>query len=208
MRRFRSPIHGGASVVVYIANGTVWTQEDFVEIFEKPQQVGYRCLAGTPSATPQRSNSRNFCSSICSSFWSLIRATFGAALALCEIARAAAPGGIYGGQGGACSSKRGATFDPLWHSGIFPDPTFFEKSRFLKNGFRLKIVSKIDLAGSRRSLSDFSAFLKNAGQYSPQRSLRQRGAPHLEPLLYSARFACPGMLILPILSTLARRAKH
>ncbi len=105
------------------------------------------------------------------------------------------PGGIYGGQGGACNSKRGATFYPLWHSAIFPDPTFLKIPDFLKKRFRLKIISKIDLAGSRRSFSDFSAFLKNAGQYSPQRSLRQRGAPHLEPLLYSARFACPGMLI-------------
>jgi len=76
---------GGASVVVYIPNGTVWTQENFVEIFEKTQQVGYRCLAGTPSRAGQRSNSWKFCSSICSSIWSRIRATFGAALALCEI---------------------------------------------------------------------------------------------------------------------------
>ncbi len=81
---FRRP-KGGASVVVYIPNGTVWTQENFVEIFEKTRQVGYRCLAGTPSRAAQRSDSWKFCSWICSSIWSPTRATFGAALALCEI---------------------------------------------------------------------------------------------------------------------------
>ena len=55
--RFPPRPKGGASVVVYIANGTVWTQENFVEIFEKTQQVGYRCLAGAPSFARQRSNS-------------------------------------------------------------------------------------------------------------------------------------------------------
>ena len=39
---------GAASVVVYIANGTVSTQANFVEIFEKNHQVGYRCLAESP----------------------------------------------------------------------------------------------------------------------------------------------------------------
>ena len=110
---------------------------------------------------------------------------------LCEIARGPPWRNLQGARG-ACSSKRGATLGPLWHSAIFPDPTFFEKSRFLKK-LRNRLVSKIDLAGSRRVRRKY--FSKVPGQYSPQRSLCQRGAPQLEPLLYSARFACPGMLI-------------
>ena len=122
--------------------------------------------------------------------------------------RAARPGGIYRGQGGACSSKRGATFDPLWHSGIFPDPTLFENPRFLENVFRLKIVSKIDLAGSRRSFSDFPAFLKNAGQYSPKDPFA-KGGRHI----WSRFCTLPDLRVRecsfsPILSTLARRVKH
>ncbi len=46
---------GAASVVVYLANGTVWTQGNFVEIFEKNHQVGYRCLAESPVPSPQSS---------------------------------------------------------------------------------------------------------------------------------------------------------
>ncbi len=81
----RAVSRGASSVVVYIPNGTDWTQENFVGIFEKNHQVGYRSLAESPAVMYIRSNFGKFCSSICSSIWSRIRATFGAALALCEI---------------------------------------------------------------------------------------------------------------------------
>ena len=81
---FRRP-KGGASVVVYIPNGTVWTHRNFVEIFEKTQQVGYRCLPYSPAGVRQSSLFGKIWSPICSPIWSPIGATFGAALALCEI---------------------------------------------------------------------------------------------------------------------------
>ena len=77
----RSPIHGAASVVVYIPNGTVWTQENFVGIFEKNHQVGYRCLAESPTGSRFASNFGNFVRR----FGRRLGATFGAALVLCEI---------------------------------------------------------------------------------------------------------------------------
>ena len=86
---------------------------------------------------------------------------------LCEIARARAaapPGGIYGGQGGACSSKRGATFYPLWHSATFPDPTF-RKIQIFEN-IKNRLVSKIDLAGSRRVRRNY--FSKMPGNIPPK----------------------------------------
>ncbi len=76
---------GAPSVVVYIPNGSKWNHRNFVGIFEKNHQVGYRSLAESPAVMYIRSNLWEFCSSICSSIWSRIRATFGAALALCEI---------------------------------------------------------------------------------------------------------------------------
>ena len=83
---------------------------------------------------------------------------------------------------------------PLWHSARFPDPTF--STNFLRHHHRPKTVSKIDLAGSRRDFSRLVAFSENCpGSIPPRRALCQRGAPHEEPLLYSARFASPGMLI-------------
>ncbi len=85
---FRRP-KGGASVVVYIPNGSKWNHRNFVGIFEKNHQVDYRCLAESPAGARFASTFGEFwilfCSSICSSIWSRIRATFGAALALCEI---------------------------------------------------------------------------------------------------------------------------
>ena len=83
---------------------------------------------------------------------------------------------------------------PLWHSARFPDPTF--PTKFLRHHHRPKTVSRIDLAGSRRDFSRLVAFSENCpGSIPPRRALCQRGAPHEEPLLYSARFASPGMLI-------------
>ena len=81
---YRRP-KGGASVVVYIPNGSKWNHRNFVGIFEKNHQVGYRCLAESPASARFGSTFWEFCSPICSSIWSPIRATFGAALALCEI---------------------------------------------------------------------------------------------------------------------------
>ncbi len=83
---------------------------------------------------------------------------------------------------------------PLWHSARFPDPTF--STKFLRHHHRPKTVSRIDLAGSRRDFSRLVAFSENCpGSIPPRRALCQRGAPHEEPLLYSARFVSPGTLI-------------
>ena len=74
----------------------------------------------------------------------------------------------------------------------------FEKSRFLKKRFRLRIVSKIDLAGSRGMRRKY--FSKMPGNIPPQRALRQRGAPHLEPLFsHSLLWECQAVApLLPL----------
>ncbi len=76
-----------------------------------------------------------------------------------------------------------------------PGSHIFEKSRFLKKRFRLRIVSKIDLAGSRGMRRKY--FSKMPDNIPPKDPFGQRGAPHLELLLYSARFACPETHISP-----------
>ncbi len=84
-RRFVRRFTGAASVVVYIPNGTDWNHVNFVEIFEKNHQVGYRCLAESPAVAGFASKIWKFWALFYSSIWSQICATFGAALALCEI---------------------------------------------------------------------------------------------------------------------------
>ncbi len=60
---------------------------------------------------------------------------------LCEIARARGPPleESTGGARGACSSKRGATFGPLWHSAIIPGHTFLKNPDFWKTVFGSKL---------------------------------------------------------------------
>ena len=93
---------------------------------------------------------------------------------------------------GVGAVAKGRYFWPSLALCNIPGSHIFGKSRFLKKRSRLTncLTNRFGWVPSREA----KIFLKNAGQYSPQRSLRQRGAPHLEPLLYSARFACPGML--------------
>ena len=69
----------------------------------------------------------------------------------------------------------------------------FEKSRFLKK-LKNRLVSKIDLAGSRRVRRNY--FSKMPGNIPPKDPFA-KGAPLLEPLWHSARFACPGTRIPP-----------
>ena len=56
-RRFPA---GASSVVVYIPNGSDWSHRNFVGIFEKNHQVGYRCLAESPTGSRFASNFGNF----------------------------------------------------------------------------------------------------------------------------------------------------
>ncbi len=77
------------------------------------------------------------------------------------------------------SSQGDATFCPLWHSAIYPDPTFLKNPDFWKTVSGSKLSQQSIWLGP---VARGEILLKNAGQYSPQMSLRQRGATFGAPL--------------------------
>ncbi len=174
---------GGASVVVYIPNGTVWNQAKFVEIFEKNQQVGYRCLAESPAGT-------RFASYFWK-FWSPVGATFGPAFVLCEIyvsvgipsfpspnsfrERAPLFGHLWHSARFTTSARpllrahrasvNGAR--PLWHSARFPDPTFSKSPDFLATTIGPKVSQESIWQGPVASFRVLSRFRKIAAAAFP-----------------------------------------
>ena len=182
--------------------------------------MGYRCLAESPEFTRFASYFWKFCSPICSPIWSPVGATFGAALALCEIyvsvgipsfpspnpfrERAPLLGHLWHSARFTTSARPLLRADrasvngarPLWHSARFPDPTFSKSPDCLATIIGPKVSQESIWQGPVASFRVLSRFSENCrGSISPRRFLCQRGAPHEEPLLYSARFASPGTLI-------------